>query len=180
MARQISSPRRVCLTIPLTLLFLLSFPSLPFPLFVLSYFLFPLPILSSFPFPGPFLSALHVLLTLAVVIAIAIASMAISTAWYSGICPPLTIIILVEYLIPIQWINCQEVTWLLLQADWPLNLCTGMIATIPTEILADAFNLSRAGCLRIGEIDFIPEGTGVVWPRNVHFFTGFVNHLPHL
>jgi len=136
----------------------------------------PLPL----PFPGPVLTALRVLLTLAIVIVIAIARTAPSTAQPSGIGPVLIIIIFVDYLIPIQWSNGQEVAWLVLPAAWWLNLCPEIIATLPRETLAGAFNLSRAGCLRIGAIDLIPEGTGVVPPPIVHLIAGFVKHLPHI
>jgi len=91
----------------------------------------PLPILCSLPFPGPSLTALRVLLTLAVVIVIVIARTAPSTAQRSRIRPGLIIIILVDYLIPIQWSNGHEVAWLVLPAAWWLNLCPEIIATIP-------------------------------------------------
>jgi len=106
---------------------------------------FPLPILYSLPFPGPFLTALRVLLTLAVVIVIVIARTAPSTAQLSGIRPVLIIIIRVDYLIPITWSNGQEVACLLLLGDSRLNLCRGIIATVPRETLAGAFNFSPAG-----------------------------------
>ena len=95
-------------------------PPLPHP--------FPLPILCSLPFPGPFFTALHGLLTLAVGIVIVIARTAPSTARLYGIRPVLTIIILVDYLIPIQRSNGQEVAWLLLPAAWRLNLSPEIIA----------------------------------------------------
>jgi len=85
-----------------------------------------------------------------------------------------------EYLIPIQWSNGQEVAWLLLPAAWRLNLCPEIIGTVPREMLAGVFNLSRVGCLRIGAIDLIPEGTGVVLPPIVHLVAGFVKHLRHI
>jgi len=154
-----------------------SFPftvSLPLPLS------FPLPILCSLPFPCPFLTALRVLLTFAIVIVIAIARTAPSTARRSGIGPVLIIIILVDYLIPIQWSNGQEVAWLVLSAAWWLHLCPEIIATVSREMLAGGFNLSRAGCLRIGAIDLIPKGPGVVPPPIVHLIAGFVKHLPHI
>jgi hypothetical protein len=74
-----------------------SFPfarSLPLPLRV------PLPVLYSLLVPGPFLSTLRVLLTVAVVIVIAIARMAPSTARPTRICPDVIIMFLVKYLIP--------------------------------------------------------------------------------
>jgi hypothetical protein len=123
---------------------------------------------------------LLVLLTLAVVIFIGSAGTAPSTARRSGIHPVVIIILLVNYLIPIQLSNGQEVACLVLPAAWPLNLCPGIIATLPRETLGGEFNPSRAGCLRIEAIDFIPEGTGVVPPPIVHLVTGFVKHLPHI
>jgi len=91
--------------------------------------------LCSLPFPSPFLTALRVLLTLAIVIVIVIARTAPSTARRSGIRPVLIIIILIDYLIPIQWSNGQEVTWFVLLAAWRLNLCPWIIATVPRETL---------------------------------------------
>ena len=63
---------------------------------------FPLPVLCSLSFSRPFLTTLRDLLTLAIVIVIAIARTAPSTARRSGIRPVLIIIILIDYLIPIQ------------------------------------------------------------------------------
>jgi hypothetical protein len=146
--------------------------SLPLPLPV------PLPVLCSLPFPGPFLTALHVLLNLAIVIGIAIASTAPSTARRTGIRPVCIIIIIVDYLIPIQLSNGQEVAWLVLPASWWLNLCPAIVATVPRETLAGVFNLSRAGCLRIGVIHLIPDGMGVVPPAIVDVVVGFDKHLP--
>ena len=164
-----------------TLPFTVSLPlPLPLPLPVLSRLPVPLPIVYSLPFPGPFLTALCVLLTLAVVILIAISRTAPSTARRTRICPVVTIIILVNYLIPIQWSNGQEVTWIVLPTAWRLNLCSEIIATIPRETLTSAFNLLRAGCLRIGAIDPIPEATGIVQPPIVHLVAGIVKHLPHI
>jgi hypothetical protein len=77
---------------------------------------FALPILCSLPVPGPFLTPLCVLLTLAIVIVIAIARTPPSTARCSGIHPVLIIIILIDYDIPIQWSNGQEVAWIVLPA----------------------------------------------------------------
>jgi len=159
----------------------LSLPlPLPSPLPVLSRLPFPLPILCSLPFLGPCLTALRVLLTLTVVIVIAIARTAPSTARRTGICPVVIIIILVDDLIPNQWSNGQEVAWFVLPAAWRLNLCPEIIATVPRGMLTGAFNLPRAGCLLIGAIDLIPEGTGVVPPPIVHLVAGFVKHLPHI
>jgi len=164
-----------------TFRFTVSLPlPLPFPLPILSRLPFPLPIVCSLPIPGPFLTALRVLLTLAVVIVIAIARTAPSTTRRTGICPVVIIIILVDYFIPIQWSNCQEVAWFVLPTAWRLNLCPEIIATVPRETLTSAFNLPRAGCLRIGAIDLIQEGTGVTPPPILHLVAGFVKHLPHI
>jgi len=65
-----------------------------------------------------------------VIIVIAIASMAPLNARRAGIRPVLIIIILLDYLIPIQWSNGQEVAWFVLPAAWRLNLCPEIIATI--------------------------------------------------
>jgi hypothetical protein len=140
---------------------------------------FPLAVVCSLPFSGPFLTALRVLLTLAIVIVITIARRVPSTARRSGICSVVIIIILLDYLISIQWSIGQEVAWLVLPADWRLNLGPEIIATIRRETLTSAFTLPRAGFLRIGVIDFIPESTGVVPPPIVHLVAGFVKHLPH-
>ena len=152
-------------TLPITV----SVPiPLPIPLPVLSHLHCPLPILGSLPIPGPFLTALRVLLTLAVVIVIANARTAPPTAWRTGFRPVVIIIILIDYLIPIQLSNRQEVTWCVLPTAWRLNLCPEIIATVLRETLTGACNLPRAGCLRIGAIDLIPEATGVVPPPIVH------------
>jgi hypothetical protein len=98
-------------TVSLPLLFLCCLP-LPFPL----------PILSTLPSQGSFLTALLVLLTLAVVIVIAMARTAPATARVSGIHPDLIIIIIVDYIIPIQRSKGYEVAWLVLPAAWWLNL----------------------------------------------------------
>jgi len=79
-----------------------------------------------------------------------------------------------------QWYNGQEVAWLVLPAAWWRNLYPEIIATVPRETLASAFNLPQAGCLWIGAIDLIPEGTGVVPPPNVHLVADFVKDLPHI
>jgi hypothetical protein len=107
--------------------------SLPLPL------PFPHHVLGSLPFPGPSLTALHVLLTFAIVIVIAIPRTAPSNAWQSGIRPVLIVIILVDCFIPIQWSTGQEVACLLLTATWRLNLHPEIIATVPREELAGAF-----------------------------------------
>ena len=103
-----------------------------------------------------------------------------STARRSGIRPVLIIIILVDYLIQIQWFKGQQVVWLVLLAAWWLNRCSEIIATVLRETLAGALNIPRAGCVRIGAIDLIPEGMGVVPPPIVHLVAGFVKHCPHI
>jgi hypothetical protein len=143
-------------------------------------FPFTLPLPLPLPFPSPFLTALRVLLTLAIVIVIAIARAAPSTTRRSGIRPVLITIIVVNYLNAIQWSDGQDIAWLVLPAAWWLNLCPETIATIPRESLACAFNLPRDGCLRIGAIDLIPEGMGVVLPPIVHLVADLVKHLPHI
>jgi hypothetical protein len=159
----------------------LSLPlPLPFPLPVLSNLPCPLHILCSIPFPCPFLTALRVLLTLAIVIVIAIARTAPSTARHTGIRPVVIIIILVDYLIPIQWSNGKEVAWFVLPTASRFNLCPEIIPTVPRETLTSAINLPRAGCLQIGAIDLIPASTGIVPPPIVHLVAGFVKHLPHI
>jgi hypothetical protein len=90
------------------------------------------------------------------------------------------IIILVHYLIPFQWSNGQEVAWLVLLAAWWLNLCPMIIATVPREMLASAFNLPQAGCVGIRTIDVISEGSWVVPPPIVHLILGVVQHLPNI
>ena len=134
----------------------------------------------SLPFPGPFLTALRVLLTHAVVVVIGVARTAPSTTRRSGIRPVLIMIILIDYLIPIQCSNGQEVAWLVLPAAWRLNHCPEIITTLPRESLTGGFNLSPAGCLRIAAINLIPKGTGFVPPPIVHLVVGFLKHLPHI
>jgi hypothetical protein len=90
------------------------------------------------------------------------------------------IIILVDCLIPIQWSNGQEVALLQLQADWWLKMCLEIIATVPREQLTGAFNLPQARCLRIGVIDMISKGTGIVPSEIVHLVVGVVKQAPHL
>ena len=67
---------------------------LPLPLSILSRLPYPLPILCSRSCPDPCLTALRVLLTLAIVVVIVIARMALSTAQRSVIGPVLIVIIL--------------------------------------------------------------------------------------
>jgi hypothetical protein len=88
-----------------------------------------------------FLTAMHILIALAVANVITIATMAASTAWHTGIRSVLIIIIVVHYLIPIQWSSSQEVAWLVLLAAWWLNHCPEIIATVPRATLTSAFNL---------------------------------------
>jgi len=53
-----------------------------------------------------------------------------STAQCPRILPFLTIIILIDYLIPTQCYNGQAVAWVVLPAAWWLNRCSEMIATV--------------------------------------------------
>jgi len=161
--------------VSLPLSFLRWFPHpLPFPL------PFPLHIVCSLLFPCPFLIALRVLPTLAVLIVIAIAGTAPFTAWHSGMCPVLIIIMLVDYLIPIVRSNGQEVAWLVVLAAWWLKLSHESIATVPGEMLTGAWILPWAGCLQIGAIDLISEGTGVVPSVIVQLAAGCMKYLPHI
>ena len=155
--------------------------SVPLPLpFPLPHLPISRPILCSFPVPGPFLTALRVLLTLALVIVIVIASTALFTARPCGIRPFLILIIIVGYLIPFQWSNGLEVAWIVLPAASRLDLGPEIIATVPRETLTGAFNLSQGSCMQSGAIDLISEGTWVVPPQIVHSVTGCVKHLPHI
>jgi len=157
-------PTPVPVPVPVPLPFLCY---LPLPLSVLSRLPFPLPILRFLLFPVSFLTALRIFFTFAIIIVIAIARTAASNARRSGICAVLIIIILINYRTPIQWSNGQEIPWFVLPAAWQLNPCPEIITTIPRETLAGAFNLPQAGCLWIGVIHLIPEGTGVVPSRIV-------------
>jgi hypothetical protein len=94
--------------------------------------------------------------------------------------PVLIIIILIDYLIPNLWFNGHDVAWFVLMAAWWLNLCAEIIATVPRETLAGAFNLPQAGSLRIGASDLTHEGTGVEPSPIDHLIMGFVEHLPHI
>jgi len=108
-----------------------------------------------------------------VVIVIAIARTAPSTALHSGIRRVLIISNLVDYHIPIQWSHGQEVAWFVLPAGWRLHLYPEIIATVPRETLTCGFNLHCAGCLQNGAINLVPEGTSVttlVSVRNTRVF----------
>jgi len=131
-------------------------------------------------FPSPFLTALHVLLTIAIVIVIAIPRKAPSTGRRSRIHPVLMFIILLDPLYPIQWFNGQAISWHGLPAARWLIYFLAIIATIPRAQLTGACNHPWAGCLWTGAIDSIPEGKGVIPLRIVHLLTGFVKHLPHI
>jgi hypothetical protein len=76
------------------------------------------------------------------------------------------------------WSNGQEVAWFVLPAAWRLNLWPEIIAIELRETLMGAFNLPRAGCMLIGAIDLISEGTGVVPLSICPLVAGFVKHLP--
>jgi hypothetical protein len=170
-------PNTFPFAVSLPLPFLLCIPlPLPFPCPL------PLTILCFEQFNSPVLTTLRVLLTLTVIILIAIAGTAPTTTWHSAIRPVLIIIIiiLIDDLIPIQWSNGQEVAWLVPPAAWWHNVCTEIIATIPTEMLTGGFNLPQVGCLGIGAIELIPEGTGIVQPPIVHLVAGCVKRLPHM
>jgi len=103
-----------------------------------------------------------------------------STARRSRMGPVRIMIIVVNYLNPIQRSNGQEVAWLALPVAWRLNHCLGIIATIPRATLASVFSLAWAGCRRIVAINLIPKGMGVVPPPIVHLVVSFVKHLPHI
>jgi hypothetical protein len=106
--------------------------------------------------------------------------MAPSTARRSGIRPVDIIIILVDYLIPHRWSNGQDVACLVLRAAWWLNLCSEIIPTVPRETLPGAVNLPQAGCLQIGAINFVLDGTAVVPTPIDHLIAGIVKYLPHI
>jgi hypothetical protein len=88
-------------------------------------------------------------------------------------------IIPVEFIITIQWWNGRQFAWLAPPAAVRLNLCTEILATIPTEMLTGVINIALSGFMRIGEIELIPEGTGVVPPPICHLGTGYVKLLSH-
>jgi hypothetical protein len=114
---------------------------LPFTVSLLLALAFSLSLHSSLPFPGPFVTTLRVIPTLAVVIIIAIATTAPSTTRRSRIHPVVFIIILVDYIIPIQLSNSKQVAWFVLTTAWQLNIYPEIIATIPRETLTGGFNL---------------------------------------
>jgi len=164
-------------TFPFTVSHPLSHPS---PLPVLSCLCFPLPIHGSLPFPSPFRPALRVLLTVAIVFVIAIDRTAPFTARRYRIHPVLLVILLINFLVPFQWSNCQEVAWLVLLAVWWHNLCPEIIATIPREMLHGVCNFSQAAVLRNGVVELIPVGPGVVPPLIVQLVAGIVHYLRHI
>jgi hypothetical protein len=55
-----------------------------------------------------------------------------------------------------------------------------MIATIPREMLAGAYMLSRPGYLQIGEFDPIYDHSGVVPLPIVYLVAGFVKQLLYI
>jgi hypothetical protein len=134
---------------------------------------FPLPVLCSVPLLTP----PHVLLTLTIVSVVAIAWTVPSSSGRSVICPVSIIIILIEYLIPIQSSNGQEISWLVLPATWRLNYCPDIIATISRKMIPWVANSSRAGCLPVMAINLISEGTGIVPLSIVQFIPGVVKRL---
>jgi hypothetical protein len=105
--------------------------------------------------------------------------MAPPTTQRAVFCPVLIIFILINYLIPMQLFNAQEVAWLVLSAAWRLNLCRELNGRITRETLSGSFNLPRGGCLRSGVINAILEEMGIVSSPIFHLFTGFVKPLPH-
>jgi hypothetical protein len=121
-----------------------------------------------------------VLLTLTIIIFVAIPRTALSITRHSGICTDFIIIILVNYLIPIQRSNGQDVAWLVLPAPRSLNIYTEIIATVRTTTLGGAFNLPGNGSLLIVVIYLIPEGPGVVPPPIIDLVAGFVKRLPNI
>jgi hypothetical protein len=154
--------------------------SLPVPILLCLHLSFPLPILCTLLFPDSFVTALCLLLNLTVTIFIPIARTAPATDGRSGFRAVVIILILVKYLIPIQWANVQEVAWLVLPAAWWLNHCPEIIVTVPRKMLPSVFNIPQAGCLHIGAAKSIPEGTRVVLSPMVHLATGLVEHLTHV
>jgi len=125
-ARRDFSPYRLCnnsfpFPVPVPVPLPVPLPSLrflPLPLPVVSHFLVPLPTLRSCSSPSSYLTTLRVLITLTFSMVIAIARTAPSTARCSEIRPVLIIIVVIDYLIPIQQSNTQEVAWLVLPAAW--------------------------------------------------------------
>jgi hypothetical protein len=81
------------------------------------------------------------LLIVTIVNDIAMARTAPSTARHSRIHPVVIIIILVNYIIPVEWSNGKKVTCYVLPAAWRLDLCPEIIASVPRETLTGAFNL---------------------------------------
>jgi hypothetical protein len=155
---------------------------LPLPLSIPHSILSRLPIhhpnISSLLFRGPFLTELGALLTSAVLIDIAIAKRACSSARRNGIRKVVIIIIHVDYLIPIQWSIGQQVAWFVLPTAWRHNFSAEIISTVPREILTSAWYLTHSGYLRIRAIDLIPKATGIHPPPIVHLLTGYDKHLP--
>jgi hypothetical protein len=67
-----------------------------------------------------------------------------STPRRSVICPVLGIIILVDYLIPFQWSNCQKVAWFKRLSAWQHKVYPEIIGTVQREMLTSTFNLPQA------------------------------------
>jgi hypothetical protein len=84
------------------------------------------------------------------------------------------------FLNSIRWSNGQEVASYALPAAWWLDLCPAIIDTMPRATLNSAFNIPSAGCVGIGAINLIPDGTGVLPLSIIHFVPGFVQQLPHI
>jgi hypothetical protein len=85
----------------------------------------------------------------------------------------------VDHPIPNQWPHSQDGDWLVLSAAGWLNLWPEIIANVPRETCTGVFNHPQAGHLRIGAINLVTEGLGVIPPTIVHLIAGFVTHLPH-
>jgi len=79
-----------------------------------------------------------------------------------------------------HWPESYDVARRSLPAAWRINLCPAIIATVLREMLTSAFNLSRAVRPQIGEINSIPEGTGVVPPPIDHLVARFVKPLSQI
>jgi hypothetical protein len=87
------------------------------------------------------------------IILITIATMAPSTTLHSGGREVLVIIILVNYLIPIQWSEGLDVACLVLPAAWWCNLSAEIVDTVPRGMITGAFQLLGGCCVQIEVID---------------------------
>jgi len=151
-----------CLQTPLLFLHCLAVP-----LSVVSHHPFPIPILESLIIPPPILTVLGIFLILAIILIIAIAGAAPSTALCSAIRPVLIFISFIGDVIPIEWPSGQKVTLLILLAAWGFNIYSQIITTLNRETLPIAHNIPGAGSEQIGAIDLIHKGMGF---SNLQFF----------